>query len=69
MRSACAASKDYLAALEGFPGLVPEGAGFDLIQGGLGYRLTRLRDWLRGSVPAEANETGRSESKAGRDSL
>jgi hypothetical protein len=47
------ASKEYLFAVEGLSCLVPQGVRFDLIRGGLGPRLTGLRDWLRESMTAE----------------
>jgi hypothetical protein len=47
------AGREYQVALEGLSSLVPDGVPFDLIQGGLGPRLTRLRDWLRRSTLKE----------------
>jgi hypothetical protein len=45
------ASREYQIALEGLSQFVRESSRFDLIQGGLGLRLTGLRDWLRGTSP------------------
>jgi hypothetical protein len=39
--------KDYQAALRGFPELLPAGVRLDLLEGGLGKRLSALREWLR----------------------
>jgi hypothetical protein len=47
------AGREYQVALEGLSSLVPDGVRFDLIQGGLGPRLTRLRNWLRRSTLEE----------------
>jgi hypothetical protein len=41
------ASKEYRSVLEGLTDLMPAGVGLDLLAGGLGKRLTALRDWLR----------------------
>ena len=49
------ASRDYQIALEGLSRFAPEGAPFDLIQGGLGLRLKGLRDWLRGMASLRAD--------------
>jgi hypothetical protein len=58
------AGKEYQFALEGLSCLVPEGVRFDVIRGGLGHRLTGLRDWLRGSVTAWGrNAFDRRESR------
>lgn len=45
-------SRMYLNALTGFEGAVPAGVRVVEIGGGLGPRLTRLRDWLRSPLPA-----------------
>jgi hypothetical protein len=43
------AGQEYQKALLGFSSLIPDGATVDLIEGGLGPRLTRLRAWLHES--------------------
>lgn len=45
-------SRLYLNALTGFEAAVPAGVVVVEIGGGLGPRLTRLRDWLRSPLPA-----------------
>jgi hypothetical protein len=45
-------SRLYLNALAGFEAAVPGGVGVVEIGGGLGPRLSRLRDWLRSPLPA-----------------
>lgn len=37
---------DYRQAVEGLEAQIPEGATVEVIAGGLGQRLTRLREWL-----------------------
>jgi hypothetical protein len=41
------AGREYRSALNGLAELIPEGVGLDLLPGGLGKRLTALRNWLR----------------------
>jgi hypothetical protein len=41
------AGKEYQAVLHGFSDLLPAGVRLDLLGGGLGKRLSALRDWLR----------------------
>jgi len=41
------AGKEYLSVLHGLDDLMPTGARFNLLAGGLGKRLTALRNWLR----------------------
>jgi hypothetical protein len=43
------AGRDYLIALEGLSGLLPDDVRVDYLEGGLGPRLARLREWLRRS--------------------
>lgn len=43
--------KDYQAALEGMEPLLPEEAQVEVLDGGLGPRLTSLREWLRREGP------------------
>jgi Family of unknown function (DUF6884) len=38
--------RDYSQAVEGLEAQLPEGATVEVIGGGLGQRLTRLREWL-----------------------
>lgn len=40
------AGHDYRAALDGLSELLPAGARIDVLAGGLGPRLTALRNWL-----------------------
>jgi hypothetical protein len=47
------ASSAYRIALGDISEIVPMSVRLDLIGGGLGLRLTRLKDWLRGSMPGE----------------
>jgi hypothetical protein len=44
---AVCAGKEYRSALDGLAELLPQGAHMHLLAGGLGKRLTALRDWLR----------------------
>jgi hypothetical protein len=44
---ALCAGKEYRLALGGIAELIPDGAQFDLLGGGLGKRLAALRDWLQ----------------------
>jgi hypothetical protein len=45
--------RDYLSALTGYEAIVPAKTKIVTLGGGLGSRLTRLREWLRTSRPAE----------------
>lgn len=44
---AVCAGKEYRSVLKGLADLIPAGARFDLLAGGLGKRLAALRNWLR----------------------
>jgi hypothetical protein len=44
------AGKNYRSALVGFAEEIPEGIRLDVLEGGLGRRLTALRDWLHRSA-------------------
>ena len=46
--------RDYRQAVEGLEAQLPEGATVEVIGGGLGQRLTRLREWL--NRPEAKNE-------------
>src|SRR5262245_29720611 len=46
--------RDYRSALLGYEGLVPDATKVATISGGLGRRLSGLRDWLRASRPTAA---------------
>jgi hypothetical protein len=41
------AGREYQSALKGLAEVVPVGVRLDLLHGGLGKRLTALRNWLR----------------------
>ncbi len=47
------AGKDYRVAFDGLSELIPAGIRIDFLTGGLGLRLTRLRDWLLHSVTVD----------------
>lgn len=49
--------RDYLLAVDGLKDQLPEGATIDFIGGGLGQRLTKLRDWLNRHAE-KGNEAG-----------
>ena len=44
-------SRDYRQAVDGLESRLPEGTTVEAIGGGLGRRLTRLREWLYRDVP------------------
>jgi len=46
------AGNEYRSVLDGIAELMPAGARLDLLAGGLGKRLTALRDWLRQEAAA-----------------
>lgn len=58
---AVCAGKQYLSALQGLAGLLPVDARFHHLAGGLGKRLTALRDWLHREFPADPDVLSREE--------
>lgn len=54
--------KTYRVALEGFTRYVPVGARVEVLSGGLGPRLTSLRQWLWSTgLPSDAIEPARKD--------
>jgi hypothetical protein len=47
---AVCAGKDYRLALDGFVRLVPSSTRLEMLAGGLGTRLTNLKNWLHGGA-------------------
>jgi hypothetical protein len=46
--------REYQSALAGYEDIVPDGTKVTTIRGGLGSRLTKLREWLRTPQPLPA---------------
>lgn len=60
--------RDYRQAVEGLEAQLPEGATVEVIGGGLGQRLTRLREWLHrvgAKNDGEGGGTKRANDQAG----
>jgi hypothetical protein len=61
--------RDYSHAVDGLQAHLSEGIRLEIIGGGLGQRLTRLRDWLyRNEAPKHAEEGERGEKTCKRPS-
>jgi hypothetical protein len=50
--------RDYTRAIEGLDGELPDAVVVEVIGGGLGHRLTRLRDWLQETATTKGNSGG-----------
>lgn len=49
--------RDYMQAVKGFETYLPGGTSLEYIGGGLGRRLTRLREWLHNGAVTKSDNT------------